>query len=98
MDADKIEKIKSVEEEVKQGGCNEEKVAYKLNYYVSGDYTYDFRNTPCTKVSDLVQYIRSNVDNLDSICAEFIEDTKFFAWLEVLGFKDQVKAWKATLY
>ncbi len=98
MDADKVEKIKSVEEEVKQGGCNEEKVAYKLNYYVSGDYTYDFRNVPCTKVSDLVQYIRSNVDNLDSICAEFIEDTKFFAWLEVLGFKDQVKAWKATLY
>lgn len=98
MDADKVEKIKSVEDEVKEGGCNEEKVAYKLNYYVSGDYTYDFRNVPCTKVSDLVQYIRSNVDSLDSICAEFIEDTKFFAWLEVLGFRDQVKAWKATLY
>ncbi len=96
MDADVVSKIKEVEADAKEGG-NEEMIAYKLNYYVSGDYTYDFRNVTCNSVSDLVNYIRSNIDNLDSICAEFMDDTKFFAWLEVLGYSDKVKAWRASV-
>ncbi|MBR6401726.1 MAG: protein kinase [Firmicutes bacterium] len=96
MDSSVVDKIKSVEQEAAEGGGNEEMIAYKLNYYVSGDYTYDFRNTPCKSVADLVQYIRANVDNLDSICAEFIDDTRFFAWLEVLGYSDEVKKWRAA--
>ncbi len=96
MGDDIVSKIQQVEQDVKDGG-NEEMIAYKLNYYVTGEYTYDFRNITCNSVSDLVQYIRSHIDNLDSICAEFIEDTRFFAWLEVLGYSDQVKAWRASL-
>jgi len=96
MSADVVEKIKEVEADAKAGG-NDELIAYKLNYYVSGDYTYDFRGVTCNSVADLVKYIRSNVDKLDSICAEFMDDTRFFAWLEVLGYSDKVKAWRASV-
>lgn len=93
---DIVSKIKLVEDDARSGG-NDEIIAYKLRYYVSGDYTYDIGNKECRSVSDLVQYIRANTDKLDYVCSEFIEDTRFFAWLEVLGYGEQINRWRAAL-
>jgi len=95
MHPDTVSKIKLIEDEVKNGEGTEELIAYKLRYFVSGDYVYEIGNTECRSVKDLVAYIRGNTDKLDAVCAEFIDDTRFFAWLEVLGYGEQIKEWRA---
>lgn len=91
-----ISKVKAIESEI-GFGTDFDLIAYKLGYIISDKYVYDFRGTACNEVNDLIGYIKNNVADLDSICDEFINDVKFFAWLEVLGYSEQIQAWKATV-
>ena len=96
MASDTISKIKEIESEA-ANGADEELTAYKLNYYITGDYVYDIGGTECRSIKDLVLYIRSNTNQLEAVCEEFINDIRFFAWLEVLGYAPQIEKWRQSL-
>lgn len=94
-DENVVSKIKNIEAGV-GFGTDFDMVAHKLAYVVSDNYVYNFRNVDCSDVNALIDYMKNNVAELDEICDEFINDTKFFAWLEVLGYGEQIDEWKAS--
>ncbi len=97
IEEDILTKIKKLENEVNVG-AGEELTSYKLRYYVSGEYIYEIGGVECKAVSDLVNYVKNNADRLDDVCNEFINDIQFFAWLEVLGYGEQIRNWRKTVY
>jgi hypothetical protein len=70
-------------------------IAFKLDYMLSGQFVYNMDGIPFSDVSTFTSYIQMNVSELNELCHEFINDARFFAWLDVLGYADQVAEWRA---
>jgi hypothetical protein len=78
-----------------QNGKDAAILAFKLDYYMSGQYVYMMDGIPFADVNTFTSYIQMNVGELNEICRDFINDARFFAWLEVLGYGSQVDEWRA---
>ncbi len=72
-------------------------IAFKLDYLLSGNYAYLMDGIPFTEIDSLTSYIFMNVSELKELCDEFIHDPRFFAWLDVLGYADQVAEWRKEI-
>lgn len=92
-DDDTISTVSRLTEEAKNG---EEAavLAFKLDYLISGQLTYLMDGIPFSDVNTLTSYIQMNVSELKELCHDFISDPRFFAWLEVLGYHDQIVEWR----
>lgn len=96
MDDNLISNLKRLEEEAKLG-INSELVANKLDFILSDNYVYKLGDNEFEGVNSLVSYIQENVNSLDDICSELLEDVRFFAWLEILGYNEQIQEWRNEL-
>lgn len=70
-------------------------LAFKLDYMLSGQLVYLMDGIPFADINTFTSYIQMNVGELKEICHEFINDPRFFAWIEVLGYGEQLAKWRA---
>jgi hypothetical protein len=80
-----------------QNGKDVTMIAFKLDYLLSGQYVYMMDGIPFADISTFTSYLQMNVGELNDICHEFINDARFFAWLDVLGYGPQVDEWRAEI-
>ena len=69
-------------------------LTFKLDYIMTGQKVYLMDGIPFADVNTLISYIQMNAIELDSICHEIINDPRFFAWLSVLGYGEQIARWR----
>ena len=72
-------------------------LAHKMDYLISGQFIYMVEGIPIADVTSLVALIHSNLSELKTICRDIMNDPKFFAWLEVLGYDAQLEEWKKEI-
>ena len=70
-------------------------LAFKLDYMLSGQTVYLMDGIPFADLNTFTSYIQMNVGELKEICHEFINDPRFFAWIQVLGYGDRLAKWRA---
>lgn len=95
-DDDVISNIARLSDDAKNGE-DAAILAFKLDYMLSGNFVYMMDGIPFTDVNTFTSYIQMNVAELKDLCHEFINDARFFAWLEVLGYGDQIAEWRAEI-
>lgn len=93
---DMISNVARLSEDAR-GDMDNDVIAFKFDYLLNGQYVYMMDGIPFADVRLLISYIQMNVVDLTKICHEFINDPRFFAWLDVLGYGDQVAEWKREI-
>lgn len=95
-DDDTISNIARLSDDARNGK-DDELLAYKLDYMISGQFTYVLDDVPFTDVDSILSYLQLNVKDVVKLCDAFINDKRFFAWLDVLGYEEQIEQWRAEV-
>ena len=69
-------------------------LAFKLDYLLSGQTVYLMDGIPFADINTFTSYIQMNVGELKEICHEFINDPRFYAWVQVIGLGDRLAKWR----
>lgn len=80
-----------------RGDMDSDVLCFEFDYYLSGQYVYLMDGIPFADVRLLISYIQMNVTDIKTICHNFINDPRFFAWLGVLGYGEQIAEWKKEI-
>ena len=75
-----------------------EKAYFELSYLLGGTTEFRFKDRLFKDVDEFISYLYDSKEDIESISEQVLNSKYFFAWLDCLGFGDQIERWKAIEY